>query len=597
MMSSIKYKILFVVTIILGVSLSLNTALNYYVSQKYNTRSINSTLNALANSNTSTINEWVKSRVEQISTLTSFIGESDPLPVLKEVAASGGFSDVHIAFPDRKLIASTISDIPDDFDPTVRPWYQQAAEAKKTIVVTPYHDALSGKLTVTIAAPLFINNELKGVVAGDILMDHVIAHVRAIHPTKHSFGMLINNQGIIIAHPMENLTMKPLSEISDNLDLSQLLSSKVPVEATLSGENVYLLARPVEGTAWYVVVAINKIDVQSGMHSLLKASVISLFVLLMLSIVIVSYVMQKIILPLMQVRKYMDEFFTTGQVDLTQRLPVKGKDEVAQIAMAFNSFTDKLVEVMGTIRNNSAEIRAVAVGISTGNNDLAQRTEESASSLQQTSAALEQISSTVAQSLSMADDANVAVLATENVAHRGRESVRDAIDSMKEIESVSSQISNITSVINDIAFQTNILALNASVEAARAGEQGRGFSVVANEVRALASRSAESAKDISSLIDKTVLSVKAGVRQVGDTSTTMQEIVSSVSSVASMMSSIRQAAEEQTKGIDEINKAVSQLDSMVQRNATLVEDSKATSAELLEQTNGLSDVVSRYRIS
>lgn len=599
MISSIKYKILFVVTVILVISLSLNTALNYYVSESYNRKSINSTLAALADSNTSTIEEWVKSRIKQISNLTSYIVQPDPEPVLKEVAASGGFSDVHIAFPDRRVIASTISvtDLPEDYDPTQRAWYLQAAKEKQTVVATPYQDALSGKLTVTIATPLFINNELKGVVAGDILMDNVIAEVRDIHPTERSFGMLIDKQGGIIAHPRENLTMKPLSEISENLNLSQLLYSSIPVEATLSGEKVYLLAHPVKDTSWYVVVAMNKADVQSGMHSLLKTSLISLSVLLILSIVIVSYVMRQIISPLMQVRKFMDEFFSTSQIDLTQRLPVKGKDEVAQIAMAFNSFTDKLVEVMSSIRHNSAEIRTVAVGLSTGNNDLALRTEESASSLQQTSASLEQISSTVAQALSMAHDANMAVVATESVAQRGRESVRDVIDSMNEIEAVSSQISSITGVINDIAFQTNILALNASVEAARAGEQGRGFAVVANEVRALASRSAQSAKDISSLIEKTVLSVKAGARQVDDTDTTMQEIVSSVSSVATFMSGIRQAAEEQTKGIDEINKAVAQLDSMVQRNASLVEESKTSSAELLEQTNGLSDVVSRYRIS
>lgn len=446
---------------------------------------------------------------------------------------------------------------------------------------------------MTIATPAFNNNALQAVIEGDIAMDEIIKNVRAIHPTPRSFGMLIDAQGQI---PNDDLTMKQLSSVSPNLNLSKLLASATPVEASISGADAYLLARPIKGTAWYIVVAIDKNEVRSGMNTLLQTSAISLLVLICLSVLTVGYITQKSVAPLIKIREAMDEFFSSDKGDLTQRLPVHGKDEIAQIAIAFNGFTDKLVEAMTSIRNNSGQVRAAAIEMSSRNDDLALRTEESAASLQQTSVSLEEISANVAHSSATSREANTAAVDAASDAQQGIDSVHYLIKTMKEIEAASSQISVITSVINGIAFQTNILALNASVEAARAGEQGRGFAVVANEVRQLASRSAEAAKEISNLIDTTVSSVASGVQQVDNTSTTMQKIVGSVSSVTTMIAEISLATEEQTKGINEISKAVTQLETTVQRNVQLTEESKSTASGLLQQANELMDAIRRYKM-
>lgn len=596
MLSSFRNKILFTVIVILILSLSINTAINYFISNDATKKSINSTLTSLAESNTATIEQWVTSRIAQISNLTPYVNSEDPIALLKQVAASGNFLNVDIAFPDKRTLSSDPSGIPEGYDPGSRQWYIDAVKARTAIITPPYQDISSRRLTITIAAPSFVNNILNAVIEGDIAMDEIIKNVRAIHPTEHSFGMLINATGQIIAHPNDALTMKALSAISPKLSLSTLLASSTPVEATVSGAETYLLAKPIKGTSWYIVVAIDKKEVRSGMSALLQTSAISFLVLLCLSVLTVSYVTQKSVSPLIKIRETMDEFFSSDKGDLTQRLPVHGKDEIAQIAIAFNGFTDKLVEAMTRIRNNSGQVRSAAIDMSSRNDDLASRTEESAASLQETSVSLEQISANVAHSSATSRDANTAALAAAHDAQQGIDSVLFLIKTMKEIEAASSQINVITTVINGIAFQTNILALNASVEAARAGEQGRGFAVVANEVRQLASRSAEAAKEISNLIDTTVNSVASGVRQVDDTSATMQKIVGSVSSVTTMITEISQATEEQTKGINEISKAVSQLETTVQRNVLLTDESKATSSSLLQQANELMDAIRRYKM-
>jgi methyl-accepting chemotaxis protein len=595
MFNSIRSRILVATLAIVVIALCVNTFINYSISSSANSKAINSTLTSLAASHTATVTQWVESKVAQIDSLTTYVTDPNPIPLLTQVAVSGHFMNVDIGYPDKRDISSDPSGIPPGYDPTSRPWYIQAAAAKKAVITNPYLDVTTRKLIVTVAAPRIDNGELLGVVEGDINMDSVMENVRAIHPTRDSFGMLMDADGTIIAHPDEALTLKPIKDISPNLNLASLLQATAPVQADISGRATYLVAMPVKGTSWYIVVAMDKAEATASMRSLLWTSTVSLFVLIVLAAIIVTLITRRSIGPLIRVREAMDSI-AQGTEDLTQRLAVDGKDEVAQIASAFNRFVDKLAVVMKSIRSSSESVRIASEEIAAGNIDLSSRTESAAASLQQTSAALEQISSTVAQSASSSREANTAVLSAAQVAKRGGESVRGVIETITAIEAASEKIGNIIGVIDGIAFQTNILALNASVEAARAGEQGRGFAVVANEVRNLASRSAEAAKEIRMLINTTVASVSSGAQQVHQTGDTMQEIVSSVSSVTAIMAEINQAADEQMKGIAEINTAVAQLDSMVQQNAALVEESTTASAALTGQAGELAVAVNQFRL-
>ncbi|WP_227729342.1 methyl-accepting chemotaxis protein [Yersinia proxima] len=595
MLDSIRSRILAACIIIVAGSLAINTYFNYSVANKYNSSAIDNTLKAVTASHGVGIADWVAMKTQMIVSLKESALAADPIAALRQVAAAGNFINVYIGYANKTAVFSNPDGIPAGYDPTGRPWYLQAVKAGSPVVTPPYIDAGTNQLVVTFALPIIQDGSVKGVLAADVTMDSVIANVKSIHPTDDSFGMLIDADGTIIAHPDSQLTLKPLSEIAPTLDLKTLLTATSPTAAEIGGSTKLLLAQVVPGTQWFTVVALDKAHATAGMRSLLTTSLVTLIVIILIAVVIISLITQRALTPLTHVHKAMDAI-SSGTEDLTQRLPVEGRDEVAKIALSFNNFADKLSGVMAQIRNTSESVSIAANEIAAGNQDLSGRTESAAASLQQTSAALEQISATVAQSASAARQANTAVLSAANDASRGGEVIAKVITTMESIEAASGKIGDITSVIDGIAFQTNILALNAAVEAARAGEQGRGFAVVAGEVRTLAQRSAQAAKEIKTLIDSTVSSVASGSGQVRQASHTMTEIVGSVSNVTTIMSEITNAADEQMRGIHEINSAVTQLDTMVQQNAALVQESTAASAALQAQAADLTSAVNQFRI-
>jgi methyl-accepting chemotaxis protein len=283
--------------------------------------------------------------------------------------------------------------------------------------------------------------------------------------------------------------------------------------------------------------------------------------------------------------------------DLTRRIDVAGRDETAELLAALARMQDRLRDVVGRIRAGTDSIGTASSQVAAGSQDLSTRTEQTASHLQQTASSVEEITQTLRQSSDSSAQANQLAAGAAGVARRGGEVVAQVVATMEEINASSRKIADITGVIDGIAFQTNILALNAAVEAARAGEQGRGFAVVAGEVRSLAQRSAEAAREIKTLIGTSVDKVEAGSRLVGDAGHTMQEIVASVQRVSDIIGEISAAATEQSQGIGQVNASVSQLDQMTQQNAALVEQSAAAAASLKEQAGRLAEAVAAFRLA
>jgi len=248
-----------------------------------------------------------------------------------------------------------------------------------------------------------------------------------------------------------------------------------------------------------------------------------------------------------------------------------------------------------TVRVSTDQISTASAEIAIGNQDLSARTEQTASNLQETASSMEQLTGAVQRSASTAVQANQLAATAAEVAERGGHMVARVVGTMNDIDASSRRIGDIIGVIDGIAFQTNILALNAAVEAARAGEQGRGFAVVAGEVRTLAQRSAEAAREIKTLIGTSVEQVDTGARLVADAGSTMQDIVDAVRRVAAMIGEVTASAGEQSDGIGQVNLAVNQLDQMTQQNAALVEESAAAAASLRDQASKLSDVLGVFR--
>jgi methyl-accepting chemotaxis protein len=282
--------------------------------------------------------------------------------------------------------------------------------------------------------------------------------------------------------------------------------------------------------------------------------------------------------------------------DLSATVRVEGKDEPARLMRALSDMQDALRRLVGQVRESSESIEVASAEVASGNFDLSQRTELAASNLQQTAGSMAQLTGGVRQSADSAHTANQLASSAAAVAARGGQVVSQVVSTMNEINTSSKKIADIIGVIDGIAFQTNILALNAAVEAARAGEQGRGFAVVAGEVRSLAQRSAEAAKEIKSLIGTSVDKVETGSKLVQDAGSTMTEIVASVQRVTDIIAEISAAATEQSHGIGQVDTAITQLDHMTQQNAALVEESAAAAESLKEQAIKLAHVVSTFRL-
>ncbi|HEM8721677.1 TPA: HAMP domain-containing protein [Enterobacter hormaechei] len=594
MFRSIRARIIAATTGCLVVALLLNTIINFQVTRQDNQQSQRDILTSTSASHNMAIADWVNSKMTVITSAQPVALSDDPVPVFKQLALAGGFTNVYVGYASKTAKFSDPTGVPADYDPTLRPWYQQAVSADGPVVTAPYVDAGTGKLVVTFAVPVKEQGALKAVVAGDVAMDSVVANVRGIHPTPASSGLLLDSNGTVIAGSDPALTLKPFTETIKGTDFATLKSGNL-VDGTFNRREKTFLATAVPGTHWLLVVALDNGDATAGMRSLLKASALSLAILALLSGALMHLLIARLLKRLSGIRDAMNSI-ANGTNDLSQRLPDKGGDEVAQIAQAFNAFSDKLSVVMVQLRDASASVKNAAHEIAAGNQDLSGRTEQAASSLRETASAVEEITASVTQSNESAAEANEQASKAYAAASRGGDVVAQAISTMQSIELASAKIGDITSVIDGIAFQTNILALNASVEAARAGEQGRGFAVVAGEVRNLASRSAQAAKEIKSLIDSTTESVATGSRFVHLAGDSMDEIRASVGSVSGIMREISIATREQMKGIHEINHAVTHLDRMVQQNAELVVQSAAAASALQSQAGDLAETAGHFRI-
>ena len=282
--------------------------------------------------------------------------------------------------------------------------------------------------------------------------------------------------------------------------------------------------------------------------------------------------------------------------DLSQAIRNEGTDEVSAFVRSLIDMQQSLRGIVGQVRASADSISTASAEVASGNLDLSQRTELAASNLQETAASLHELTGNVRHSADSASQATQLASSASQVAERGGQVVAQVVRTMDEINASSKKISDIIGVIDGIAFQTNILALNAAVEAARAGEQGRGFAVVAGEVRNLAGRSAEAAKEIKGLIGASVDRVENGARQVQDAGSTMTEIVGSVRRVNDIIGEITAASSEQSQGIGQVNSAINQLDQMTQQNAALVEESAAAAESLKHQAQRLMEVVATFRL-
>lgn len=386
--------------------------------------------------------------------------------------------------------------------------------------------------------------------------------------------------------------VEPLFDFLENGDVDGYNAFKDGTGAYMQDD----LYGEVENFHKYMQAEVDRIQAEEDAQYLLVMQLVGAGIIASIIISILAYIfLDRVVLrPLRQAGTHFDRI---AAGDLTQRVEVRAQNEIGVLFAALRRMQESLTRTVTAVREGVEEINLGSREIFVGNTDLSARTEQQAASLQQTAASMEELAGTVKQNTDNALQADRLAKEATQVAQRGGEAVAQVVYTMDDITSSSGKIAEIVGVIDGIAFQTNILALNASVEAARAGEQGKGFAVVAGEVRSLAQRSAQAAREIKTLIEDSVGTIESGSRQATQAGAVMRDVVASIEGVTTIMAEIASASNEQLDGIEQVNQAVAQMDGVVQQNAALVEEAAAAAGSLQDQASRLSGAVSVFKLS
>lgn len=510
-----------------------------------------------------------------------------------------------------KLIFSDEYNVPGGNGYHSENWYQQAKGRSQDSCVWSdvYRDAISGVNMVTCSIPYRHSGAFAGVATTDIRLDNVATFMRQQGNSTGGYAFVVDKQGQILyfpqADPAKYKTFSDLLSTSDWLtpvaeSLKSPGGSAQVTSIALEHDNILnapsrVMLFPMADTGW-VVGLVTPQERIVGLAKVMMQDVLEVLIPIMTLLLVGAWlVVRRLISRLDDTRRALDDI-AQGEGDLTRRLDVRGKDEISDIAQAFNLFVDKIAAILINVRSSSVVVASNAVSLADSNTELSTRVTQQAAALEESAAAMEQLNATVHQNSGNTQLADELSESTAQTANRCGDVMQGVISTMDNVSASSGRMVEIVAVIDSIAFQTNILALNAAVEAARAGDAGRGFAVVASEVRTLAQRSATAAQEIKTLIDGSVSHVNTGSQQIHHAGDRLEELVSNVRQVRQLMGEIRVAGDEQRKGVSEVTLAVTEMDSTVQQNASLIDDAATRTQVLKEEAEQLALLVSSFRL-
>ncbi|NOH96954.1 methyl-accepting chemotaxis protein [Vibrio sp. 99-70-13A1] len=606
---SIKNKL----TLIFVVIIFTMTMIQTYITGKQllneTYRSVQQYADTLTSSNVSGIEKWIEGRINVVNAAKdAFKYSDDPTSYFTQSTNAGQFQIAYAGLSDGRFLQGVDLPVPVGYDPRTRSWYKETMAQGKTVVTEPYVDVATNDLVVTISSP-FNTNGFSGVIGADLNLNQLVDDIVSIEqPGVYAF--LVDGNGNIVAHKNRNLTLKSVSNISNNLNANKIKSMSLSSsfeETVISNSEAFLSVQKVPHTDWYLTVVIDKTKSFASYRSLLRQSAI--FGLMQLAVIafVAMFVIKQALSPLTTLSSAM-EALSKGDGDLTQRITVNSKDEIGTLATHVNAFIAKLQEIVRDIADSSSKLNQQSE-VST---NVARQTSEGLSvqlhEISQIATAVHEMSATaeeVANNAQMTADS--AISSTENceqgkqVIIRNQDSitnlaeqVENASGIIQELEKNALDINTILSTISDIAEQTNLLALNAAIEAARAGEQGRGFAVVADEVRVLSQRTHSSTDEIRVMIEtlqKNSLNAvesmqrsqdlaQSSVDDANNATTALEEIATSIQQISDMASHISNAASEQRTVTGEVSKNIQLVNDVSDNMSHEADNSRHLSEEL-----------------
>ncbi len=623
---SLKQRLLAFVAILLLTVIAALSGMAYWQMRAEIVSGVSHEIEAAVQGNREALSRWMAQRRDAIESAAARLpGIEDPIPFLIAGKDAGRFDQLFVGYGDKRMIYHLADKkAADGYDPTARPWYKQASEAKGTVVTAPYISASTKKLGITVARP--VDGEGAGVVGGDISLEEIIGLVKAIELRGDGYAFLATRDGKIVAHSKPESALKPVGEVLPGFDAAILQSAEAKVvlrEFAIEGEAKYVVTSPIAGVDWVLCAVVDKAAILAPLKSLLTVLLLSGALIAVLGAALANAALARLLKGLFGLRDALTEI-SSGDADLTRKLPVQTQDEIGQTATAFNRFIDSLRELFVKVRENATSLNAGIDSLNTVTRSVAAESERQAETLTTTAATIEEITVSINH---IADNARLAEQTASKTGAVSQHSASAVSALAADIGQISQEVgrlattlgslgersnamNSIIGAIREIADQTTLRALKAAIDAARAGESGRGFAVVADEVRKLAERTSKATVEIGRLIDSTHGDIQSALADMGETQRSVASGLSASQAVAAeingihaevdqVITSVRDIAEsthEQSVATNEMARAAEEVNRMTMETDRSLQGASRTVAELSDLSGNLHALVKRFRL-
>nr|WP_122293822.1 methyl-accepting chemotaxis protein [Pseudomonas syringae group genomosp. 3] len=621
-------KILLAAALIVVVAFSVFIVINDYRQRQSLKSSVKSELQQLGTLTTQNIQTWLESRIQLLQSMSQQVAvDGKELPQLQRAIGLPTYSDnfqlSYFGSTEGVMFSVPAGNRPADYDPRARGWYKAAQNAPGTIVTEPYIAASSGKLVMTIATPVKIQNQLAGVAGADISLDSVSKIINSLNFDGHGYAFLVSAEGKILVHPDSKLVLKNINEAYP-VNTPKIATGVTEID---SGKQPEIISfTPVQGVAtanWYVALVLEQDSAYAMLTEFRTSAITAMVVVVMVIILLLGLLIRVLMQPLHQMGRAMRDI-ADGEGDLTKRLAITSHDEFGALAESFNRFVERIHTSIREVASTAAQLGEVATRVvkvsnaSMSNSDQqANRTESVAAAINELGAAAQEIAQNAARTSQQSSDAS-------GLASDGQGVVQQTIKAMNElsgkisescvnIESLNGKTANIgqiLEVITSISQQTNLLALNAAIEAARAGEAGRGFAVVADEVRNLAHRTQDSAQQVQKMIEELQVGAREAVVNMTESQRQSEDSVGianlagerlgsvtrRIEEINGMNQSVAAATEEQTSVVESINVDITHINTLNQQGVDSLRQTLEACNSLEEQAARLQQLVGSFRI-